>query len=91
MIRREKVRNELTSEREILIGQLEAFSRQMDEELNNYLKSTRNAPAGKNMSSTMKTIIWITQSENTVNKIFIFLKTEKKLKYIIFLFKFQAS
>ena len=52
--------------REILIGQLEAYVKQMNEELTNYLKSSKNTPKGKNMSSTMKTIIWITQSENTV-------------------------
>jgi hypothetical protein len=38
----------------------------MNEELTNYLKSSKNTPKGKNMSNTMKTIIWITQSENTV-------------------------
>lgn len=38
----------------------------MNEELTNYLKSAKNTPKGKNMSNTMKTIIWITQSENTV-------------------------
>lgn len=69
LIRREKVRNELTSEREILIGQLETFCRQMNEELVTYLKSAKNTPTGKNMSSTMKTIIWITQGENTLHEI----------------------
>ena len=61
------MRNELTSEREILIGQLETFCKQMNEELTNYLKSNKNTPTGKNMSITMRTIIWITQSENTVS------------------------
>ena len=67
LIRREKVRNELTSEREILVGQLETFCRQMNEELTTYLKSAKNTPTGKNMSNTLKTIIWITQGENTVS------------------------
>ena len=52
---------------EILVGQLEAFCKQMSEELTNYLKSSKNVQkGGKNMTSTMKTIVWITQSENTV-------------------------
>jgi len=69
LVRREKVRAELTSEREILIGQLETFCKQMNEELTNYLKSTKNAPTGKNMSATMRTIVWITQSENSLHEI----------------------
>jgi hypothetical protein len=67
LIRRDKVKNELTSEREILVGQLETFAKQMNEELTNYLKSAKNAPKGKNMPNTLRTIIWITQSENTVS------------------------
>ena len=66
LIRRERVKNELTSEREILIGQLEAFIKQLNEELKNYLKSTKNAPKGKNMPNTIRTIVWIIQTENTV-------------------------
>ena len=54
--------------REILIGQLEAYIKQMNEELTNYMKSSKSTPKGKNMPSTMRTIIWITQSENTVRK-----------------------
>lgn len=54
--------------REILIGQLEAYIKQMNEELTNYLKSAKNTPKGKNMPNTMRTIIWITQSENTVGR-----------------------
>ena len=38
----------------------------MNEELTNYMKSSKSTPKGKNMPSTMRTIIWITQSENTV-------------------------
>ncbi len=45
----------------------------MNEELTNYLKSIKNTPNGKNMTTTMKTIIWITQSENTVKFISIYL------------------
>ncbi len=66
LIRRQRVKNELTSEREILIGQLEAYLKQLGEELTNYLKSSKSAPKGKNISNTMRTIIWITQSQNTV-------------------------
>lgn len=53
--------------REILIGQLEAYLKQMGEELHtNHLKSAKTAPKGKNLSNTMRTIVWITQTENTV-------------------------
>ncbi len=69
LVRREKVRSQLTSEREILIGQLDTFGKQMNEQLTTYLKSTKNVPTGKNMSATMRTIIWITQSENTLHEI----------------------
>lgn len=94
LIRRERVKNELISERflknlillankiekfiyfknlknrEILISQLETFTKQMTEELNSYVKSTRSTPKGKNMPSTIGVIVWITQSENTVRRRF---------------------
>jgi hypothetical protein len=49
----------------------------MGEELyTNYLKSAKTAPKGKNLSNTMRTIVWITQTENTVLKFnkLVFLK-----------------
>ncbi len=51
-----------------MIGQLETFVKQLNEELTNYLKSSKNAPKGKNMPNTIRTIVWVIQSENTVRK-----------------------
>lgn len=57
--------------REILISQLETFTKQLNEELSNYSKSSKNTPKGKNMPNTIGIIVWITQSENTVNFIIL--------------------
>lgn len=54
-----------------MISQLETFTKQLNEELNNYIKSAKNTPKGKNMPNTVGIIVWITQSENTV-KFYIF-------------------
>ena len=71
LIRREKVKNELTSEREILIGQLEELVKQINEELTSYLKHRKTAPRGKNTPDALKTIIWINQHESVVSRFFL--------------------
>lgn len=55
--------------REILIGQLETYIKQLNEELRNYIKTTKSAPRGKNMPNTIRTIVWIVQTENTIHEI----------------------
>jgi hypothetical protein len=40
--------------------------KQLNEELFNYVRNKKALPKGKNITETMKTIIWISQTENTV-------------------------
>ena len=61
----------------------------MNEELTNYMKSTKSTPKGKNMPNTMRTIIWITQSENTVKKLTISSNIIILNVVLKFLFEFQ--
>lgn len=52
--------------REILVSQIEVFVKQLNEDLLNYVRNKKDLPKGKNITETMKTIIWISQTENTV-------------------------